>query len=571
MAKIKPRRAFAKAKFSGFHGIRSDAAPLTERAEEIMNFRIRSDGTLEKRNGWNAWRAFNGTVKAFWQGTLEEEHYMFTVVQQSILKSTGEHSSAIVGNLSSGAKPTFFKYGEQLYLLNGTKIMVYRPSKDFFEEVQPYSPLYGYNWNPEVGGDIREPLNLLTKRIRVHYLNTSQNTSFSLPFFADTIDHVRVDNRAVYEYTLNSMCDSLTVPSASTASTVEIAFTIDFESDLSSSLLQSTLVHVFREKENETLFLSGSPHGYRVFCSSVIPKVMLTYASLFYPENDPLYFKASNLIPLGHTEHPIRAFCEHHERLLAFSEQGAWHLEKNSDTDTVSYHPVLHDIGCNRAGAVIRYENDVLLLNTSGFFRLHSSASDPDTFQISKTPLPHSKLVGREWIQNAKLFWEPWEDEIWIRDPSDTSGTVLIRSNLAKEWFFFDHIPASFFFYMDSHVGFAYEDRLCVFADETYADAGQSFTAYYKSGFLSFGSPDTVKRSARATLNCNTYSNLSYLNIETENATDVLILNGTADTNAPECFDRRLSLPRFRYLRFSLSISGKDPASLYSISFLTKP
>ena len=367
------------------------------------------------------------------------------------------------------------------------------------------------------------------------------------------------------------MRDAITIPTAASASTVEIAFTIDFEPELAPSLRQSMLSYVSRDEALETLFLSGSSYGYRVFCSSAVSQSMKAYAALFYQNTDPLYFKASNLISLGNADYPIRGFCKQHERILAFSEQGAWSLKKDHGADAVSYHPVLNDIGCNRAGAVINHKNDVLLLNKGGFFKLHSTASDPDAFEISKTPLPRSKTIDREWIQNAILFWEPWEDEVWLRDPTDATGTVLIRSNDTKEWFFFDHVPASFFFYKDSHVGFANNDKLCVFTDDTYTDSGLNFTAYYKSGFLSFGNPDTVKRCGRVTLCCNTYSNLTYLDIETENAIERLLPVGTVDTDAPDCFDRRLTLPRFRYMRFSISIFGNSPAYLYSISFLTKP
>lgn len=569
MAKLKSKHASSKAVFSGFRGMCSDNPPLTGGAEDSLNFRIHANGTLEKRYGWKVQRTYNNTVNAYWEGILNEVSYMFTVAGVTIFRSTGEHSSKIVGSISSNRPVSFFAYQNSLYLLTGSEILVYRPLNDRFESVAPYAPLYGYQWNPSTGGLVYEPINLLTPRLRVHYLNTAQNTAFSLPFFAKSIETVRVDNRTVTEYSLNSMGDVLNVPSAANASTVEIAFNMDFVHDVTPSLLQSTIAYVSNDEKGDTVYLSGSSHGYRTFCSTKLSQTMLAYCSVFYSYVDPLYFKASKLLLMGHTGHPIRAFCKQLDHLFAFSEQGVWAIQKDYENDTVTSLSVLSDFGCNQAGAVIGYENDILLLNKSGFFKLNVHVSDPDRLTVQRIQLPKSDRITREWFEHAILFLDPWENEILLRDPSDTTGTVLVRNTNFNEWYFFDGIPASRFFYKDSAIGFINGDTLCVFSKGYYRDGNSVFNAYYRSNYMNFETPQEPKRASRVTLCANFNGDNASLTVETEAAEEQFPLKSVVQS-APECFDRRLSIGRFRHLRFSVTSRGASPVYIYTISFLTK-
>ena len=96
---------------------------------------------------------------------------------------------------------------------------------------------------------------------------------------------------------------------------------MDFELDVTPSLLQSTIAYISNDEGGDTVFLAGSSYGYRTFCSSEITPSMMAYCSVFYTSVDPLYFKSSNMIPMGHTEQPIRAFCKHRDRVFAFNDK----------------------------------------------------------------------------------------------------------------------------------------------------------------------------------------------------------------------------------------------------------
>ena len=70
MSKIKPKSADAQQILEGFAGLGGSNALCGSTATEMRNFRLLSDGTLEKRCGWQPMAAFYGEVRGVWQGTL---------------------------------------------------------------------------------------------------------------------------------------------------------------------------------------------------------------------------------------------------------------------------------------------------------------------------------------------------------------------------------------------------------------------------------------------------------------------------------------------------------------------
>ncbi len=571
MAKLKPKHAISKNVFSGFHGICSPPGLDCQSAVEIRNFRIGMGGSLKKRSGWRRFQQLPEAIRGYWEGSLDENDENLIVCGNRILRFTGTASAEQIGSLSSTeGKVTFLKYGDTLCLLDGSDMRIYRSVTKRFEAVEAYAPLYGYGWNPSTMGQVNEPLNLLTPRLRIHYNNSVGSTQFSLPFLAKSIDSVRVNNASVSNYSLNSVRDLLTIPTASSAQSVEIAFTMDFENDLTTSLLQSSVGFVDRNKSQETLLLSGSARGYRVFTSTPVTTSMLNYCKVAYPVTDALYFKEANLLNLGDSDNPIRAFCKHYDRVLAFNEQGAWALTQEKNTDHYESYPTLLGMGCNAAGAVCIYENDLLLLNRSGLHRIASNASTPDTYRFEMLSLPIPEIFTKSLLENAFLYLEPWHDELWLRDPADTEGLVLIWGFGVKEWYLFDHVHASQIFRGHDTTCFINGYFLHTFEDTLTSDAGSPYTAVYQSDYFSFGSPETLKRALRTVLCTSTKENTVHLKLETDQDHAEFSFVGKK-TDAPEVFDRRVNLDRFRLLRFRISVAGLANTCLYTLSFYTKP
>ncbi len=570
MSKIKLEDASFKKVFSGFGGIRCDTARDGKAAYEMRNFRIRCDGSLEKREGFGPWRQFSDTVRAFWEGSLHQTQCSFVVTGATVVRLTNSLTQRVVGTLpSSYGKVCFFKYEETLYLLDGKAIYYYLADSESFLEVAPYAPLLGHNWHPINHGSIHEPINLLTNRIRVHYLNSTATTTFFLPFFAASIDRVRVDNLYTDDYTITGIGNTVEIPSAAEASVVEIAFTRDYESELLNALLQCTHAYVDNGEGVESAFLYGDPSGYRLFASSPVNSGMLNYCKVSYPTTKGLYFKESNLLHLGSSDNSIRALCKQYDRVLAFSPQDGWALEKQKDGDRWESHPILHGFGCSKPSGACVFQNDVLLLDNSGLYRLHAPISHPDDFDFERITAPICEKLTGFFLSNAELFYASQKNELWLRFPDDAEGIVWVRNNDTGEWVCFDNIPATHFYETEQGIAFSYQNRLFRFQEALTTDNGAPFSAYYQSDYLCFDRPEAIKRALRICLSCLTAENTVKLTLETEQTSAEFSFTGSS-TSFPEVFDRRVFLGRFRFLRFRLSVSGSQASQFYSLSLYSK-
>lgn len=569
MSKIKHEKAYAKKKISSFGGIREGICKNGENALDIRNLRIRPDGSLEKRSGWRSWRYFTTPVRGFWQGTVEESHYIFTVAGNTVYRIIEGSNVLNIGQIRSSIGTVhFFRYRNRLYLLDGVTVYVFSPKSTSFAPARGYVPLYGHNWHPTQLGDTNEPVNLLNQNLRIHYLNTAGTKTFSLPYFADSLDSVRVNNRVVTDYSFTKGSDSFTLSAASAGDTVEISMTISGTDPLSQQLRSARNSFLYRDGSQESLLLYGASQGYRVFSSSEVSDFMLTYCSIFYSDCDPLYFRYNQTLSIGDDDHPVTAMTSSYDRILAFYPGGAHSI--SFQNGKIFSYPVLFDTGCSSSGAAVQIGNDSVVINERGVCRLHATASDPDTLSVQNLSECLGEKWSRELCKTASLFWDSTRQELWVRNYSEQEeGIVWIWNASLDKWYCFDQIHANFFSVYNGQLLFGANNRLCYFEENNYADEGVPFDAYYQSDYLSFDSPHAAKRSLRASV-CATPGEDSdlLLTLETERTAHTVTFHGKSDS-VPAFFDLRISPGRFRFLRYRISCTGKSASKIYEANFFT--
>ncbi|MBQ1230080.1 MAG: hypothetical protein IIX80_03495 [Clostridia bacterium] len=563
MAKINPRRADLKATVSAFPGLGEEHSLAEPNAQEIRNFRIRQDGSLEKRAGWYVKHALPGTVRGFWKGNLNGEEVCFAVCDEVIYRIRSDGSRSPAGLLETGSnRVRFFLFQDGLYAQDGHALHAWRSSSASFEPVEPYAPLHGYNWHPTACGEILEQLNLLTPRLRVHYFNSTGTEVFHLPYPAKSIDLVRA-NGVTASYTLGADNVTLTVNGASDKNEIEVAFTRLYPHALCEQLQKTTGYYLDLEEEQQTLFLFGAPQGYRLFASFHVDAAsMLNYCKLSYPNTDPLYFREQELLHLGSASRPITALCRQYDRILAFSAEDVWSLHWDKEAERREPIPVLHGVGCMNPDALALLENDVLLFNKGGLYRLHSTVGHPDDFAVTRLSSEVTGLLNPSKMTDVLLQVLPAENEIRIRDTADTQGLVWIRRIDSACWYCFDNVHANLLLQDGTSPAFAAGSSVCVFDRALSQDNGYPISATYQSGYLSFASPETVKRALRAALCAVTQGDSVRLLLETEQISREFLLQGKQSAT-PEVFDLRVALGRFRFLRFRISTAGIQKSLFY--------
>lgn len=570
MSKIRPERAFTKKSISAFAGIRDAAVSNESSAADMRNFRILKDGILEKRYGWHTWRSFREEIRGFWQGTLGEKHLYFLVSGASVYYGSEDLGMSSIGTVSASGKIGFFRFGDRLYLQDGSVLRVFEPTALTFIKAHGYVPLYGFNWHPVQFGDTYEPLNLLTPRLRIHYLNTTGSATFYLPFFATSLDKVRVNNKTVSSFSFVAGSDQFTLNSPHAGDVVEVAFTISGDNATRNQINASTQSFLYQDRESERVLLFGSTPGYRLFCSEVANERRVNESKVFYSDSDSLYFRSSQILTVGDADHPITALCTNYDRILAFHTAGAWSIHIDAKNDEVVSYPVLYGFGCTSPDAVLTLGNDPILINESGVCRLHSTVGDPDRFSIKILSEKIPDRISLAMKKNALLFWDNTHRELWVRDATETDqGLVWIWNEDLEEWYCFDGIHATLFFCRNGEIAFAATNRLLQFHPDDYVDGGNDYTAYYESNYMSMSRSDSYKRSLRATFCVHSRGGVLICDLDTD-ANSYQFSFAGENTKVPELFDVRALPGRFRFLRYRISCTENAPTRIYEANFYTR-
>lgn len=569
MAKIKPKKAYARVISDGFAGI-GEASAGKLRTADIRNFRILSDGSLQKRCGWRTTHTLPDAVRAYWDGTLEGQAYRFVVSGNRVfrLDSTGRLQVGTVSN--TGGSIRFFSYHGFLYLLDGEKIRVYNVTNASFREACGYAPLYGYNWHPSGMGEENEPINLLSNRLRVHYFNVTAGTDFRLPFYVKSVDSVRVDGEHIDDFYTLSDGRTLRVPAASTKGSVEVAFTISMEGTMFEQLNQCA--YAFRDcgEGHENLILYGSPNGNMLFCGAKVSTSM-HYGSLAeYSDSDPLYFTHNMLLTLGSAEHPIRSLYLNHGRILALHEAGGFSLSLATEGDLVEAYALPSCMGCTLPGTELYLEGDPIVIHREGIFRMESPSGNPDAFEMIPLASGIAELRTESFVETGVVCEDLAHGEMWFCDPDDEDGRVWIYQTATKQWVTFDNIAPRLFFRNAGELGFARQNKLCVFDNALYTDDGAPFAATYQSGFVDFSSPEEQKRALRLTLCADSKGNPIEVTVQSEHTYRMKALHGSRQI-LPEFFDLRFALGRFRFLEVALSDTGTARSRLYRLALFANP
>lgn len=571
MATINPKTADGRESVTGFGGIADHAEQSAHAASDSWNFRILSDGSLEKRCGYLKRYAFPLPLRGLWEGVVNGESYFFAVAgNQVYLRAPGETTPhAIYVLTTSEGEVSLFLYNDRVYLMDGASLLRFQSGRQTFTVAQGYVPLYGYNWHPTELGAVNEPLNLLRPEIRIHYFNSNGSTTFNLPYTTQRIQRVAVNGTAITTYTFQPNTSSFSIPPAySTVGSVEVLATVDPIFVNRSSVLSGALASVFRTPHRETVLCYGGGAGYLVYRTTPVSDEMLNACNLAVSDGDPFYVAKNTAFAVGSSSHPVTALCQYEDRMLVMNDESAWTVHyPEADSNEVEILPVRAGLGCAARRGVTVAGKYPVAITPAGIARLKFSDADFEYCDVEILSAGLRERFDGQFLTHATLFWDPFHQELWVRDPNDSAGSVWIYNPEREVWSRFRDIPARFFFPFEGKVGFADEDGVSYFDDTLVTDNGQEIGAQYVSHFLAAGDPRTPKRSLRVTLVAEGVGDPLTTTIGTGGRSREIRFDSSPESlDAPVCFDRRLAMGRFRLLQFTIRCVGMSRPRIYSYS-----
>ena len=569
MARIRSKQPALKSLSYKFGGMGKHTPLSPVGAEDTCNFRILPNGVLRVRSGYTLKKHFSsgGKVRGVWEGTLGGTSLRFAVVGDTVYRLSGDAmDETAVGTVTDGDGPVHFcVFEDTLHLLDGQTIWTYSETTQTFGAVEPYVPLYGYSWNPTTCGEVNEDINLLTPRLRVHYYNSTGSSVFTLPYYADRIEVVIADGKKTGNYSF--MAGSNKISFSTPPTVLEVGFSVSLNTETRAAMLASQMSYIYTRGGANQLLLWGNDA--RLFFSRSVSAPMMSSCRVFYPKASSLYFCAKDVLFLGDSAHPIRTICPLYETLLVFTSDRIWNLafEKEGIVSTLA----MQDMGCGSQHGAIPYNNGVLAALDGGIYHITASPARPEELFLERLSIGVDEKFPSGFTDNVHLVRNLLDGEIWLRDPTNGTGDVWVWNFELEQWYRFDSIAASSFFKNADSIGFASGSDIFLFGRTYTTDNGSAINAYYKSAYLDFEASDSPRRSMRALLYSSASESDCEVLFETEQKEISYPLLPASYTNAPQLHDMRIATHRYRFLRFTLSVSAMDLLEFYRLDLYSRP
>ncbi len=453
-------------RFDGFSGM-DISSPLGKSYCRPENFRVLSDGSLEKREGFFRVAKFSEAVRGVCGFRDGSQEVILAAVGRSLWRilPSGECDSAEVFESESGVL-RFFLYRGALYLHDGMALYRYEGGLAV-SSVQGYAPLYGKNWDAYLYWNNREnePINPLTRRIRLHYRVGREVELIHLGFEVERVVSVEFDgvllDSATYELSEDRLW--LRLADMPYADEVRIAVVMA-ENPYAKDFFACTECGVYDDFEYSRLFFYGGEDT-SVYISVNLSDEMKKGDKKAFADSDGLYFTEKSRLELGGMGTP-KAIKRLYDRVLLVFENAIWVSEPMEEAREriPSFKPICQHLGCSSRGCfLVTGASRPVTVTLGGIYRLKIDTDFEDECLVEGISAPISASLSPGFAENALLCHHRRRAELWFSDGEHGDGGIWIYQLDRGCWYHFSALPSRGLFEMAGGVGFYTQDSIFLF------------------------------------------------------------------------------------------------------------
>lgn len=563
MAISKKENACASEAVDAFGGI--DRAGLIGRLSEawdIDNFRILADGSLDKREGYELRHTFCEPVDAVCPLPGEAGQLYVLAGGCVYLMTLDDGEARLLGRASDAPGGCFFTLGGSLYLLAGGNLCAVTTT--CLLPLEGYIPLYGHDWSEE-GGEVSEPRNLLSRRIRLSYRLRTPSVVLKTGLSDFSIESLSIDGSPLG--TAYAQGQFICLPGSFPEGTlIETVLVFDADCEATEALLACRRALTTGHGERETAVLCGHD---TLFFSAPVGASELAASKACSPASMGIYFPEGKSVrpcpgtgndaeSLSAASTTSRALCAvgNENTLLVSDGERSCLLSRGGELTALPDTP-----GADCPGICIG--DNVYMVSRRGLFRV--SLKDGST-QCLSLPLDDPDLPG----ESPVMGFDPRYSELLISSADDTCGRVWVRSLSRECWYRFSSVGAQGWFNTDDALGFFAENGVFVFVPERGSDivlggAELEIEASFISRWSSMGQDGCTKRLRALRLCGQGDEALSLLLSAPAGAlTEVSIPAGNG--RSLDLHRRRLRTGRFEHVQLSISSCGTGRTRIFGVA-----
>ena len=487
--------------------------------------------------------------------------------------STGE-STPLNDVYTSLGTASFFSFKGTVYLLDGYGL--FSMVGDQFLPAEGYLPLYGKEWHPIRGGDIYEPLNIISPKMRISFkIPSTVTSSFDLPLVATKLLYVtrNGEEEKLSDYAINS--DGRSVFNH-TNPTYYVDDVIEFFLEISDEYIDRSIIGSCR---SAAVYGDGSAGADKIFVAFYNGKDKnIIYPSINVPNDQLGICRKANENIMGIYVTPECALsandgngnivdvCQKDMGLMVFTDDRAFMLTTDESGEN-HFVRVSLGTGCSSPSGAIISDDTPITVSHYGIFKWDPSSYEEGEYRARCISRPVQELIGDEFSSNAVAYHYKKKDELWFCSPSSSDGMVLVYSIDSEAWYRFSGIGAEFFFEYNGEVGYIKGNKAYIFSQDKETDTvggeERPVCARFESGILSFGGFWKKKRLSRCIIRTSPGATVSLTVTDAEGRIEKFTLtDGSGESIG--FIDKRLALRRSRH--YSISVETEKNSVIYGVT-----
>lgn len=490
MAKLSSQNAFASESADSFGGIdRTGYTGKLSEAYDMTNLRILSDGSLARREGYTCLACLPAPVDA--AAVSPSDPTLLYAIAEGILYTVSLEDGGVspIEQLPDpSATMSFFTLPGKLYLVCGG---IWSVTPRGLIPVDGYAPLIGKGWGAE-GGEPYEPLNLLSRRVRINYTMDVLTSRIYTGLEAESVDAVYSDGY-LYEgaYPDGKYVQLPCVFDESIE--VQLYLTLSDSEFPEAALLRSCRGSYSCGRGNDAVTaLFGAEDGSRMFrIHRAAAEPASDYYSV-YPDADSVYCPADQA-PLLDMAGGIRAICGEPDCLLAFGKYETRRVYPDGELSVPGAG------GCESQSSAVYFNGTAYIASENGIRRLPLRSGNGEIISY-----PLDDLLSPESAARAVLYYDHNRSELIVSDGEDGVGTAFIHNTDRDCWYKFEGIGAQGFFANTSGggLGFWADAGIFRFSPDLSFDTPLDgivypIPLYYRSLWSALGKHEDAKRLRR--------------------------------------------------------------------------
>ena len=565
--------------YHGFGGI-DHAARYKEKlaADDIVNFRIRSDGSLSKREGYASLADLGEKIRALHGNTVDGKFLLYALSGSNICEIDPESGSYMqIGSTDTvEGSAHFVSFKGDIFLLDGNSIYRCSGSGSLFEKVKGYVPLIGSDWPNDVFGEINECRNLITRRAAITYtVGNPRSIYLNTKYPVESIQAIYLNGTLLSpdKYYIDPEFTTINVPGLVTSDRVTAYFTYAPDENIPSDrLLSSTSSALFGGSANNRLFLCGGNDSGYVFCSKNVSVADLEKSKERFPDSDEIYFPENYVFEVGDGINSATNMVRHYDKLLIFTEGDVWlaypDSAENDDSPAISVNA---ELGCAVERGAILVGNDAASIGKNSVWIWSNDTDTPAKCKATKISQQIDDELRAFGLKNCRAFFNKNEDELWIY--SELSDKVWVYNFNMEAWYKFSGFTPNNIFDVDGRIGFTSGSMIYLFDKQLSCDFPdgneQIISAYYQSAPITFGN-DAVRNIRSATVTADLFGDELTLTFCGRETADVVCIFSDGSEKVNSVIKRRITSGRFRSASFRLQTYGKGKHSIHALKLVTR-